>query len=45
MMLSDGNASTEHSLHEAALKAFKTAFGKVLTYEEAKEMFAQHQQG
>ena len=33
------------SLHEAALKAFKTAFGKVLTCEEAKEMFAQHQQG
>ena len=45
MMLSDGNASTEQSLHDASLKAFVTGFGKVLTCQEAKEMFTQHKQG
>lgn len=44
IMLSDGNAGKEQSLHEASLLAIKTAFGKVLTCEEAKAMFAQHKQ-
>ena len=45
MMLSDGNDSMEQSLHEATLKAFETGFGKVLSCEEAKRMFAEHRQG
>ena len=44
MMLSDGNAGKEQSLHEASLRAFETSFGKVLTCEEAKELFRQHKQ-
>ena len=45
MLLSDGNDSTEQSLHEASLKAFQTGFGKVLSCDEAKKMFAEHRQG
>ncbi len=45
MMLSDGNAAKEQSLHAASLRAIQTSFGKVLTCDEAKEMFAQHKQG
>ena len=44
MMLSDGNDSTEDSLHEATLKAFQTGFGKVLSCDDAKSMFAEHKQ-
>jgi len=45
MLLSDGNDSTEQSLHEASLKAFETGFGKVLSCDEAKKTFAEHRQG
>ena len=44
IMLSDGNASWERTMHESSLKALKTAFGKVLTCDEVKSMFLQHRQ-
>ena len=44
-LLSDGNNSPEQSLHEATMKEFKEAYGKVLSCEEVKEMFADHRQG
>ncbi len=44
VMLSDGNASWERSMHDASLEALKTAFGKVLSCDEVKSMFLQHRQ-
>ena len=44
IMLSDGNASFERSMHEASLKAIQTAFGKVLSCDDVKSMFEKHRQ-
>ena len=44
LMLRDGNASFDRSLHEASLKAFETGFGKVLSCDEVTSMFEQHRQ-
>ena len=45
VLLSDANNAPEKSLHEASLKEFKEAFGKVMSCEEVKEKFADHRQG
>jgi isochorismate hydrolase len=44
IMLSDGNAGFDRSLHEAPLKAFETGFGKVLSCDEIVSMLEQHRQ-
>ena len=44
IMLSDGNASFDRSMHEASLKAINTAFGKVMSCDEVKSMLEQHWQ-
>ena len=44
MMLSDGNEGWDGSLHKASLKAFEAAFGKVVSCDDVKRMFAEHEQ-
>jgi hypothetical protein len=43
-MLSDGNASFDRSMHEASLKAIRTAFGKVLSCDDVRSIFEKHKQ-
>ena len=44
IMLSDGNASFDKTLHEASLKAFETGFGKVMSCDDVERMFEEHRQ-